>query len=175
MDINKVFIIGRLTRDAELKYTANGQPVSKFSLACNEKKKEGDNWVDDVSYVDITLWGKQAESLDQYLKKGKQIAIDGKLKQERWTDKETGNNRSKLGVTVLNIQLLSSGKDSGESNSGYSRENYGGGYSSGGYNGSGSRVPAPARPPIEPGYMTPPQPPVKLPVYDDGFADDIPF
>jgi single-strand DNA-binding protein len=182
MDMNKVFIIGRLVRDAELKYTANGQPVSKFSLAINEKKKEGDNWVDDVSYVDITFWGKQAESLDQYLTKGKQIAVDGKLKQERWTDRDTGNNRSKIGIVAFNIQLLGSGKDSGESNSGYSGENYGGGYSSGGYSGGSSRASAPASrtaggPPIEPGYMTPPRAPAQAsaPADDDGFTDDIPF
>jgi single-strand DNA-binding protein len=167
-DINKVFIIGRIVRDAELKYTVNSQPVSKFSLAVNEKKKEGDNWVDDVNYVDITLWGKQAESLNQYLTKGKQIAVDGKLKQERWTDKETGYNRSKLSVTAFSVQLLGGGKTAEESQSGDDYEN-----------GYGTPVrpssPATGRPRVEPGYMTPPRAPVQAPAADDGFTDDIPF
>jgi single-strand DNA-binding protein len=115
MDINKVFIIGRLTRDAELKYTEAGMPVSKFSIACNEKRKKGEEWVDEVNFFDIVLWGKTAESLAQYLVKGKQIAIDGKMKQERWQDRDTGNNRSKVVVTAETIQLLG-GTSGGDAN-----------------------------------------------------------
>jgi single-strand DNA-binding protein len=175
MDINKVFIIGRLVRDAELKYTATGQPVSKFSLAVNEKKKSGDEWVGDVNYFDITLWGKQAESLDQYLTKGKQIAIDGKLKQERWTDRESGQGRSKISVTAFNIQLLGSGKDSTGSQSGYAGDNEGDGYGSGtGYGTGGysaSVAPAQSTPATASRTAAPAEPPPN----DDGFVDDIPF
>jgi single-strand DNA-binding protein len=158
MDINKVIVIGRLVRDAELKYTTAGQPVSKFSLAINEKKKSGDEWVDDVSYVDITLWGKQAENLHQYLTKGKQIAIDGKLRQERWTDRDSGQNRSKISVNALNVQLLGSGKDGGG--------NDGGGGSSRASYSPGKPAPAAASKPAAPAEAYP---------NDDGFADDIPF
>jgi single-strand DNA-binding protein len=127
-DINKVFVIGRLVRDAELKYTAAGQAVSKFSLAINEKKKNGDDWVNEASFFDITLWGKQAESLNQYLTKGKQIAVDGKLKQERWTDRDSGQGRSKISVIAQNIQLLGgSANNNGEDQAGNSRANRGNG------------------------------------------------
>jgi single-strand DNA-binding protein len=115
VDINKVFIIGRLTRDVELKYTEAGMPVSKFSIACNEKRKKGEEWVDEANFFDIVLWGKTAESLCQYLIKGKQIAIDDKMKQERWQDRDTGNNRSRVVVTAETIQLLG-GTSSGDVN-----------------------------------------------------------
>jgi single-strand DNA-binding protein len=172
-DMNKVFIIGRLVRDSKLAYTSTGQAVSKFSLAINEKKKSGDDWVDDVSYVDISLWGKQAESLDLYLTKGKQIAIDGKLKQERWTDKDSGQGRSKISVIAFNIQLLSSGKDSGQSQSGYAGENVGNenDYAPGNYR-SGARTSAPAQSAPATASRTVP---AERPPNDDGFTDDIPF
>jgi single-strand DNA-binding protein len=76
-DLNRVTLVGRLTRDAELKYTNSGLAVAKLSIAVNRRKRSGDNWTDEVSYFDITLWGKVAESLNQYLQKGKQIAVDG--------------------------------------------------------------------------------------------------
>ena len=120
-DINHVVLVGRLTRDAELKYTGSGQAVTKFSVALNRKKKNGDEWVDEVSYFDIVLWGRQAESLSQYLVKGKQVGIDGELRQDRW--EQNGQNRSKVEVVANNIQLLGGGSDSRQSGSGYSSEN----------------------------------------------------
>jgi single-strand DNA-binding protein len=118
-----------------------------------------------VNYIDITLWGKQAESLSQYLAKGKQIAVDGKLKQERWTDRDTGNNRSKLGVVAFSIQLLGSGNhNGGESQSGYNHtssantDGYGGGYSRTSPTSASLRAAHAQNPPS-----------------DDGFVDDIPF
>jgi single-strand DNA-binding protein len=110
-DMNRVTLIGRLTRDAELKYTASGLAVSKFAVAVNKKVKRGDDWKDEVSYFDIVLFGKMAESIDQYLMKGKQIAIDGEMKQERWD--QDGQTRSKVCVIANGIQLLGS-KDDGQ-------------------------------------------------------------
>jgi len=69
-DLNHTVLIGRLTRDAELKYTANRQAVSKFSIAVNRRKKNGDQWEDEANFFDIVLWGKQAESLEQHLVNG---------------------------------------------------------------------------------------------------------
>jgi len=123
-DVNQVFLIGRLVRDAELKYTNNGKAVTKFSLAVNEKRKAGDDWKDNPCFFEIVLWGQIAESLQPYLSKGKQIAVIGKLTQERW--EQDGQNRSKVTVTAATVQLLggsSSGTDSG-SGSGQKQEIY---------------------------------------------------
>jgi single-strand DNA-binding protein len=90
-DVNNVTLIGRLVRDAELRYTASGKPVSKFSLAVNEKRKVGDQWKDEADFFEIVLWGQLGESLNRYLAKGKQIAVVGRLTQERW--EQDGYNR----------------------------------------------------------------------------------
>jgi len=106
-DINRVFLVGRLTRDAELRVTTSGTPVAKFSIAVNRSKKSGDQWDEEVNYFDIVLWGKIAEALSKYLLKGKQVAVDGELRQSRW--EQEGQNRSKVEIHAANIQLLGSG------------------------------------------------------------------
>ena len=107
-DINHVVLIGRLTRDADLKYTASGIAVSKFCIAVNRRKKNGDQWEDEANFFDIVLWGRQAESLNQYLLKGKPVGIDGELRQERW--QQDGINRSKVEIVASYVQLLNSGQ-----------------------------------------------------------------
>jgi single-strand DNA-binding protein len=102
--MNSVTLIGRLTRDSELKYSSGGAAIASLSIAVNSKKKQGDRWVDEVDYFDCTLFGKQAESLNQYLNKGKQIGITGRLKQNRW--EKDGQNYSKVVVIVNQIDLL---------------------------------------------------------------------
>jgi single-strand DNA-binding protein len=120
-DMNHVYIIGRLTRDAELKCTASGKVVSKLSLAVNEKRKVGDRWKEEASFFEILLWGQIAESLNLYLVKGKQIAVSGKLQQERWD--QDGQTRSKVVIIAANIQLLggTSGNENGGSANTHSR------------------------------------------------------
>ena len=108
-DVNSVTLIGRLTRDCELKYTASGTAVCKFSIAVNRSVKRGEQWEDEPSFFDIVLWGKQGEALDRYLIKGKQVGILGELRQDRW--QQDGQNRSKVEVVVVNIQLLGGGKN----------------------------------------------------------------
>jgi single-strand DNA-binding protein len=103
-DINHVVLVGRLTRDAELKYTANGQAVCKFSVAVNRRRKNGDQWVDEANFFDIVLWGRQGESLNQYLVKGKMVGVDGELRQDRW--EQDGQNRSRVEIVAANLQLL---------------------------------------------------------------------
>lgn len=103
-DLNTVVIIGRLTRDSELKYTQGGTAVSKFAIACNKRRKDGDQWKDEASFFDVVLWGKSAEGLNQYLTKGKQVAIEGELNQNRWT--QDGQNRSKVEIVARAVQLL---------------------------------------------------------------------
>ena len=110
-DINSVVIVGRLVRDAELKFTANGSAVTKLSIAVNRRKKSGDSWVDEAAFFDVTIWGKQGEALSKYLTKGKQVGIEGELRQDRW--EQEGKSRSKVYISANNVQLLG-GIDKGQ-------------------------------------------------------------
>ncbi|MDR2740946.1 MAG: single-stranded DNA-binding protein [Treponema sp.] len=152
-DINHVVLVGRLTRDAELKYTAGGQAVCKFSIAINRRRKSGDQWVDEANFFDIVLWGRQGEALNQYLIKGKQVGVDGELRQDRW--EQDGQNRSKVEIVANNVQLLGGGGPGGATGS-YGQ---GGGYQEHRNEGSVERPLRNSGPPAG----------------DDGFADDIPF
>ena len=105
-DINSVVLVGRLTRDAELKYTNSGFPVSKLGLAVTRNRKKDGQWIDEANFFDIVLWGKIAEVLQPYLVKGKQIGIQGELSQNRW--EQDGQTRSRVEIVANNIQLLSS-------------------------------------------------------------------
>ena len=115
-DINHVVLVGRLTRNAELKYTNNGSAVSKFSIAINQRRKKDDQWVDESHFFDIVLWGKTAESLNQYLVKGKQVGIEGQLRQNRW--EQEGQARSKVEIFATNVMLLGSGGGGGRQGGG---------------------------------------------------------
>ncbi|OJF77682.1 MAG: single-stranded DNA-binding protein [Treponema sp. CETP13] len=126
-DVNHVILIGRLTRDAELKYTSGGFPVSNFSIAINRRRKNGDQWLDEVHYFDITLFGKAGESLKPYLLKGKQIAVDGELRQDRW--EKDGQSRSKVYIAANNVQLLGGNNGQSGNAGGYNSEANSGGYS----------------------------------------------
>lgn len=111
-DINSVTLTGRLTREAELRYTNSGTAICRFSLAVNRRKRSGEVWEDEVSYFDVVLWGKQGESLSRYLERGKQVAVSGELRQNRW--EQEGKNRSKVEIVANNVQLL--GNPSANSN-----------------------------------------------------------
>ena len=103
-DTNHVIIIGRLTRDIELKYTSGGMVIGNFSIAVNRRTKKGEQWVEEASFFDVSLFGKSAEGLAQYLTKGKQIAVEGELRQDRW--QQDGQPRSKVYISAINVQLL---------------------------------------------------------------------
>jgi single-strand DNA-binding protein len=107
-DMNSVSIIGRLTRDGELKYTNSGMAVCKFAIACNAKRKNGDQWIEEAHFFDVVLWGKSGEALNQYLLKGKQIAVKGKLVQSRW--EKDGQQHSRVEIHADDIQLLGDSK-----------------------------------------------------------------
>lgn len=128
MDINHVIEIGRLTRDAEVTYTPGGMAVAKFSIAVNRRVKKGQEWVDEANYFDVSVFGKQAENLKQFLTKGKQVCVDGYLKQDRWQDQATGQNRSAVKIIANDTQLLG-GRDGGNNQlsqtTGYERDDYG--------------------------------------------------
>jgi single-strand DNA-binding protein len=170
-DMNHVSIIGRLTRDAEYKMLPSGLAVCNFSIACNRRRKNGDTWEDEPSYFDIALWGKQADTINRYLIKGKQVAVDGELRQDRW--QQDGQNRSKVLISATNVQLLGGGdgpRQGGGSSGGYGNQggygsqggsegsyggaqnSSGGGYSEGDHSGGGRSAAS-----------------------DNQFTDDIPF
>jgi single-strand DNA-binding protein len=114
-DLNVVTLIGRLTRDPELTYANSGTAICKFSLAVNRRKKVADNkWEDEASFFDCSMFGKSAESITQYLEKGKQVSILGELRQNRW--EQDGQSRSKVEIVVNSLQLLggSSGQQESE-------------------------------------------------------------
>lgn len=109
-DINSVVLVGRLTREAEFRTTTTGTAISRFSLAVNRRKRVGDKWEDEVSYIDIALWGKSAETLNPYLEKGRQVCVQGELRQNRW--EQDGQARSKIEVVATNVELLGSSQGS---------------------------------------------------------------
>ena len=108
-DINHVTLVGRLTRDAELKYTNSGQAVSNIGIAINQRRRRDDQWVDEAHFFDCVVWGKTAEALNQYLVKGKQVGVEGQLRQSRW--EQDGRTRSRVEIFVNNLQLLGGRND----------------------------------------------------------------
>lgn len=109
-DVNRVLLIGRLTRDPELKATKGGLSIAELGLAVNERRKVGDEWTEEASFFDVTVFGKQAESVAQFLAKGRQVAVDGKLRQNRW-ETEDGQKRSRVVVIADTVQFLGSKSD----------------------------------------------------------------
>jgi single-strand DNA-binding protein len=113
--LNKVIIIGNLTRDPELKYTPNGTGVCDISVAVNRTWTDNGEKKEEVTFVDVTLWGKIAELAAQYLQKGRSVMVEGRLSMDTWDDKATGQKRSKMKVTGENVQFLDSkGNGSGQ-------------------------------------------------------------
>jgi single-strand DNA-binding protein len=164
-DLAVAVIVGRLTRDAELKYTNSGQAVCHFSVATGSRRKKGDQWVEESSFWDVDLWGKQGESINQYLTKGKLVAVEGAMRQDKW--EQDGQTRSKTLITANTVQLLGSSGGSGGPGGSYERPQ-----ASGAPQGAGG-----ARPQGDP--QAGPQAPRNgggpaSPAGDD-FTDDIPF
>ncbi len=110
---NRILLIGNLTRNIELRYTPNGTPVGSFGLAVNRRFKQGDELKEEVLFVDIVTFGKQAENAAKYLSKGSKAAIEGRLQQRRW-ETETGEKRSKHEVVAENILYIDGTKGNGE-------------------------------------------------------------
>ncbi|NUM34852.1 MAG: single-stranded DNA-binding protein [Candidatus Brocadiae bacterium] len=111
-DLNEVRLIGRLTRDPELRSTPGGQYVGQFGLAIGRKYRAQDGtFKEETTFVDITCWGKTAENVHKYMKKGRLIFIGGRLKLDTWDDKQTGQKRSRLHVIAENVQFLDGKRD----------------------------------------------------------------
>ena len=120
MDLNQFHLIGRLVRDVEIKSTPGGVTVAKITIANNQKIKKNGQWVDVASYFDIVLFGQNANNLAQYLIKGKQIAVSGALRQDRWTD-NAGNNRTKISLIASQLQLLGGMQTQNQNRNSYSQ------------------------------------------------------
>ncbi|MDO4549924.1 MAG: single-stranded DNA-binding protein [Planctomycetia bacterium] len=146
---NRVILLGNMTRDPEVRYTPSGTAVCEIGMAINDRRRGTDgDWVEETTFVDVTLWGKTAETCGQYLTKGSSIMIEGRLKLDTW--EQEGAKRSKLRVVAERMQMLGS-KNSGGGGRPFRDESeaYGGGY----------------------GEYTPP----KGPGAPNGDVDDIPF
>jgi single-strand DNA-binding protein len=157
---NKVILIGNLTRDPELKYTPKGTAVAKIGLAVNRSwKSETGEAREEVTFIDVDAFGRQAEIIGQYLKKGRPLMVEGRLRLDQWDDKNTGQKRSRLGVVLESFQFLDSGRG-GE----------GGGEDGGDYAPREAR-PQPARPSRPASPAAPASDPDLPPVEDD----DVPF
>jgi single-strand DNA-binding protein len=160
-NLNKVMLIGNVTRDPEIKYTPKGSAVTDLGIAVNRVfTPEGGERREETTYVDVTLWGRQAEIAGEYCKKGRSIYIEGRLQLDSWEDKTSGQKRSKLRVVGENFQLLGP------------RPGGGGGSGGGGGDEEYSERPARREQPSSGGGFsrggnTAPQPPIE--------EDDIPF
>jgi single-strand DNA-binding protein len=148
-NLNKVMLMGNLTRDPEVKYTPKGTAVTEIGMAINHFfTTEAGEKREEVTFVDVTFWGRQAETVGQYLKKGRPIFVEGRLQLDTWDDKQSGQKRSKLRVRGESFQFL-------------------GGRSGADAEGGGEQSSAPAKPPQR---TKPPADPDLEPE-----EDDIPF
>ncbi len=164
---NRVILMGNLTRDPEVRQAQNGTYITKAGLAVNDRVPDGQGgWKEEASFFDVVIFGKRAEAFGRFLRKGRSVLIEGKLRQGRWEDKETGQKRSKIEVIVDNWEFVGGrGEDGG---------------------GGGAPAPAPA------GASTQPQQAPDFPGPSDfggsggqggqgggggggGFPDDVPF
>ena len=191
-NLNKVMIIGNLTADPEVRTTPRGNSVAELRLAVNRVSSgpnEGERR-EETTFLDVTCWGRTAEIAGQYLAKGRPVFIEGRLQQDIWEDKQTGQKRSKIRIVAENMQLLGSRDGGGQSQGGggyqqrsnnynngggyqqggysngggnYGGGNYGGGYQQGGYQQGGYQQQRPQQ------QQTPPPP---MPIEED---DYIPF
>jgi single-strand DNA-binding protein len=152
---NKVILMGNLTRDPELRYTPKGTAIAKIGVAVNRVwTNEAGEKKEEVTFVDVDIFGRTAENVGQYMRKGRPILIEGRLKLDQWDDKQTGQKKSRMGVVAETVQFLGGAPGAGE----------GGG-------GGGAPAPRAPRPAAAPSA------PAAEPVEGDGppESDDVPF
>ncbi len=153
---NKVVLVGNLTRDPELRYTPKGTAIAKIGLAVNRVwTNEAGEKKEEVTFVDVDVFGRTAENVGQYMRKGRPILVEGRLKLDQWDDKQTGQKKSRLGVVAETVQFLGSSQGGGEGG------------------GGGGSAPAPRAPRPAPAASAP----VAEPLEGDGppESDDVPF
>ena len=153
---NKVILVGNLTRDPELRYTPKGMAIAKIGLAVNRTwRNEAGETKEEVTFVDVDVFGRTAENVSQYMRKGSPILIEGRLRLDQWDDKQTGQKRSKLGVVAETVQFLGSPRGGTE----------------------GGEAPAPRRsaPAAAPAPAAPAASPAAEPDMPPPEEDDVPF
>lgn len=161
--LNKVFLWGNLTREVDLRHLQSGDAVCEFGLAVSRKFTSNGQQQEEVCFVDISAWGKTAENCKQYLSKGSQVMVEGRLKLDTWQDRQSGENRSKLKVLAENVQFVGGRReDNGNQND---NGNYG-----------GYQQQQPPRRGVDSQYAPPPMPTPDMPGEGECYADsDIPF
>lgn len=185
-NLNKVMLIGNLTADPDVRSTPRGTPVTELRLAVNRISNgpnEGERR-EEVTYLDVTCWGRQGEIAGQYLTKGRPVFIEGRLQMDTWEDKQTGQKRSRIRIIAENLQLLGSrdGAPQGGGNGGYQQQggyqprqnNYGGG-NNGGYQQQGGYQPRNNGGYQQQGGYQQPRPQQTPPPAPMEEEDDIPF
>ena len=154
-NFNKVILAGNLTRDPELRYTPKGTAIAKIGMAVNRTwRTETGETKEEVTFVDVDIFGRTAENVSQYMRKGSPILIEGRLRLDTWDDKQTNQKRSKLGVVAEIVQFLGSGRGGGE--------------------GGGPEAPAPRSRPAQ-ATQQPPPPAADAGADDPAGDDDVPF
>ena len=157
--MNKVILIGNLTRDPEVKYLPSGANVTEFDLAVNRRFKGKDgSRQEETLFVSISAWGRTGELVAEYMKKGRKLLVEGRLKMDRWQDKNDGSNRSKISVVAEAIEFIDNNRDSGD---------YSGGGGGGSYNQSSGQEPSRNNPPSNYQQSSPPP--------SGSTEDDLPF
>jgi len=159
--LNKVFLIGNLTRDPELRVTPKGTAICQFGIAVNRQfKDESGATRDETTFVDIEAWGKQGELVSKYLTKGSLAMVEGRLKLDQWEDKTSGQKRSKIKVVLDNVQFLSTRGGAG-----------------GGGPGAGGSAPADGIDQTTPERHSPPprSGAAKPPAAQENLDEDVPF
>lgn len=145
---NRVILMGNLTRDPEVRQTQTGTTIAKTGLAVNERIPDGQGgWKEETSFIDVVIFGKRAEAFGKFLQKGKPVLVEGRLRQDRWQDKESGANRSRVEVVIDNWEFVG-GRGDGR--------------------GEDRGAPAPERAASAPGFPGASD-------FGGGFADDVPF
>lgn len=131
---NKVILLGNLTRDPQVRYTPGGTAVAELGLAVNRTwfDKQSNQRKEETTFVDVTLWGRQAEVAGEYLAKGRSVLIEGRLQLDQWDDKNTGEKRSKLKVVAEEMKMVGGRGEGGDGGGGGQRNTRGGAPSGGG-------------------------------------------
>ena len=191
--LNKVLLMGNLTRNPEIRYTPGGSAVCEFGMAINRRFMQANGQEkDETCFVDITVWGKQAESSSRFLQKGSSVFVEGRLVYDQWTEKETGNKRSRLRIYAERVQFLdrrdASAPQGGEAEGGAPYGQQSAPQPQGGYARFRSQQPGAGpyggpvqqhqgRPAPQQAGASAPQMPQEDPAYEpvDGIDDDIPF
>lgn len=158
--LNKVLLMGNLTRDPELRVTPKGTPICQFSLAINRQfKMESGESREEVIYVDVEAWGKQGETIAKYVTKGRPLYVEGRLRLDQWEDKNTKEKRSRMKVVLEQFQFLGDGRGGGPG--------VGGGAPSGEYDQTGGSSPERSSPPPRSGGAKP--------ASQENLDEDVPF